>query len=146
MSVTDELLSMEYSNVIAGMHLGVFPSLYEPWGYTPQETAVNSVMAITTDVAGFGRFILHNTHKIKKPGIFVLKVGGKRHKEIVDGLAKMLYTVAIMTRAERIERKLEAYNLTLRTNWGDFAKYYIKAHNLAIERCKKRVKLQAEKK
>ena len=26
---------MEYEEFVRGCHLGVFPSYYEPWGYTP---------------------------------------------------------------------------------------------------------------
>ena len=139
-SVADGLLSMEYEEVARGMHLGIFPSIYEPWGYTPLETAAHGVMSITTDVAGFGRFIIKNSDQRKKPGIFALKTEGKKREEIIDELVKNMYWVAKLSRKQRIEKKLDAYKLASLADWGNFVQYYIKAHNLAIEKCKKRLK------
>ena len=31
------ILGMDYEEFVRGCHLGVFPSYYEPWGYTPVE-------------------------------------------------------------------------------------------------------------
>jgi glycogen(starch) synthase len=52
----DGLLNMGYYEVIAGCHLGIFPSFYEPWGYTPVESAAYGVPSITTDMSGFGKY------------------------------------------------------------------------------------------
>jgi len=139
-SVADGLLSMEYHEVISGTHLGIFPSMYEPWGYTPLETAAHGVMSITSDVAGFGKFIIKNSDQRKKPGILVLRIEGKKRDEIVNELTKLMYWVSHLPQKKRIEKKLEAKKLSTLADWKEFAKYYIKAHNLAIERCKARVK------
>ncbi len=137
-SVSDGLLSMDYFSVISGMQLGVFPSLYEPWGYTALETALHGVMGITTDAAGFGRFI-QKINKGKKEGVFVLKVLNRKEKDITNELVKMMYKITKLSREERIKNKIKAYELATLTDWKRFAKYYIRAHNLAIERCKKRL-------
>ena len=137
-SVADSLLSMEYNYLITGMHLGIFPSTYEPWGYTPLETAAHAVMSITTDIAGFGKFIMQNSDQRKKPGIFVLNTNGKKREDIISELSKIMHWVVCLPRKERIEKKLEAHKLAMLADWKTFAQYYIKAHNLAIERCKKR--------
>jgi len=139
-SVADGLLSMEYNEVMAGMHLGVFPSMYEPWGYTPLETAAHGVMSITTDVAGFGKFIQENSDQRKKPGILVLNTIGKKREDIVSGLADTMYGVVSLSRNERINKKLEAYKLAMLADWSKFAKHYIRAHNLAIQKMLKRTK------
>ena len=52
----DEFLHREYEAVLAAMDLGIYPSFYEPWGYTPQEALAVGVPTITTDLAGFGRW------------------------------------------------------------------------------------------
>ncbi|HHQ44553.1 MAG TPA: hypothetical protein ENN13_00260, partial [Candidatus Altiarchaeales archaeon] len=57
LSSSDRLIGLEYNQATLTCDLGVFPSFYEPWGYTPVETAVQSTPAITTDLAGFGQFI-----------------------------------------------------------------------------------------
>jgi len=51
----DGLLNVSYYESMQGGHLGVFPSIYEPWGYTPLEAAALGVPSITSDLAGFGR-------------------------------------------------------------------------------------------
>jgi glycogen(starch) synthase len=133
-SVADGLLSMEYNEVIRGMHLGIFPSIYEPWGYTPLETAAQAVMSITSDVSGFGKFILKNSDQRKKPGILVLRTENKKRERIINELVDMMYWVSKLPRKKRIEKKLEAKKLSALADWKEFAKYYIRAHNLAIER------------
>ncbi|MCF2494630.1 glycosyltransferase [Dyadobacter chenhuakuii] len=50
------LFSMEYLEFVRGCHLGVFPSLYEPWGYAPMETVLHGTPVVTSDVSGFGHF------------------------------------------------------------------------------------------
>ena len=144
-SVADGLLSMEYYEVMSGMHLGIFPSLYEPWGYTPLETAAHNVMSITTDVAGFGKFIKEKSDQRKKPGILVLTTRDRKREEIVDDLADMMYWVTKLPRKERVTKKMEANKLALSADWKEFAKYYIQAHNLAIEKCNKRQKTKKAK-
>jgi|TARA_Y100000310_G_scaffold50496_1_gene46511 glycogen(starch) synthase len=139
-SIADGLLSMEYHEVVSGMHLGIFPSIYEPWGYTPLETAAQAVMSITSDVSGFGKFVMKNSNQRKKPGILVLKTENKKREEIVDELTDMMYWIAKLPRKQRIEKKLQARKLSTLADWGEFSKYYIQAHNLAIERAAKRQK------
>jgi len=144
-SVADGMLSMEYNEVISGMHLGIFPSIYEPWGYTPLETAANAVMSVTSDVSGFGKFIIKNSDQRKKPGILVLKTEDKKRAEIVEELADMMYWVTKLPRKERIEKKLEARKLSTLADWKKFSKYYIQAHNLAIERANARQKVRKKR-
>ena len=38
LSSTSPLLPVDYEEFVRGCHLGVFPSYYEPWGYTPGTT------------------------------------------------------------------------------------------------------------
>ena len=57
LSSTSPLLSMDYDQFVRGCHLGVFPSYYEPWGYTPAECTVMGIPSITTNLSGFGSFI-----------------------------------------------------------------------------------------
>lgn len=134
----DKLLSMHYKEIVSSMDAGIFPSLYEPWGYTPLETAAMSTIAITTDVSGFGRFIQKRTDQRKVPGIIVLKTKGKDKKQIVENLTKIMHEIVYMPKEKRLEKRIEANKLASLANWEDFSKEYIKAHNLAIEKHKKR--------
>jgi glycogen(starch) synthase len=70
---TNPLFSMEYNQFVRGCHLGVFPSYYEPWGYTPLESIARGVPAVTSDLAGFGDFVAKNVNDHPKKGIYVIK-------------------------------------------------------------------------
>jgi glycogen(starch) synthase len=139
-TVGDGLLSMPYYDVMAGMHLGVFPSYYEPWGYTPLEAAAYSVMSITTDLAGFGKFVQDNSDQRRKPGILVLKRDGKSHEEAVVELKNALYWFSKLDRAKRVKKKAEAKEISTLADWKEFAAHYIEAENMAFDKCKKRLK------
>ena len=50
----DGIVNMTYYDVVLGNDLCIYPSYYEPWGYTPLEAVAFKVPCITTDLAGFG--------------------------------------------------------------------------------------------
>lgn len=131
----DGLLNLDYSEVIMGAHLGVFPSYYEPWGYTPLETAALGVASLTTDMAGFGQFIKQIESK-KEPspfqGIYVLERMGKEKKEIKEHLASILFQYAKFSREERVENKLLGRKLAEHADWKELITHYFKAHEQAL--------------
>jgi glycosyltransferase involved in cell wall biosynthesis len=111
----------------------VFPSFYEPWGYTPLEAAALGVSSVTTDLAGFGRFIQKKNQK-KQPGIFVLKRLNRTDSQIIDDLGNFMYKFAQFSRQERVLNKIEAKRLAGLADWKKLISNYIDAQNLAIER------------
>ncbi|MFH1473444.1 MAG: hypothetical protein ABIE55_00985 [Candidatus Aenigmatarchaeota archaeon] len=135
LSSTDKLMGLNYEQAVQGTHLGVFPSYYEPWGYTPLDAAENGVLAITSDLAGFGIFI---KPKLKKDsGLMVLERDGKSHEENVKNLSNMLWNVATMNRKERIPKKAEVKDLASLSDWKILVGKYVEAHNLALKKFKK---------
>ncbi len=130
----DGMLNLPYYDALAGSHLGIFPSYYEPWGYTPVEAAALGVSAITTDLAGFGRFIEPRCPVEGLKGIEVLKRFNRTEEQIVDDLFKMMFKFANLSHSDRVKNKLVAKNLADLTDWSNFIGNYIKAHNLALER------------
>ncbi len=130
----DGILNMTADEATEGSHLGVFPSLYEPWGYTALEAAASGVAAITTDLGGFGRFCLEYTKGKKQPGIFVLERAGKSDKETVEALSQILYDFAKFSAPIRVENKLQARKIAALADWKVLAQNYIISHNKAIEK------------
>jgi len=130
----DEMINLNYYDTIAGCHLGVFPSYYEPWGYTPLESAALGVSSVTTDLAGFGRFIEKQQKKKKKEGIFVLERMGKSEEEIIENMTDILYNYAKISHADRVHNKTVAKSLAALADWSILIKNYIEAHNIAIEK------------
>ncbi len=135
----DGLANLNYQESLQACHLGVFPSFYEPWGYTPLETAALGVASITTDLAGFGRFCqkIEKIEKIEKyPGIFVLERFAKSDEEEIKSLADFLHKFSQFTLKERVENKIQARKIAALADWKIFIKNYLKAHNLAISKIK----------
>lgn len=127
----DGLVDLSYYDGIMGTHLGIFPSYYEPWGYTPLETAALGVPSITTDLAGFGRFI--EGAKIDG-GIYVLKRYGRDDEDAIADFTEMLYKYTNLHQKDRVGQKLLAKKLSELADWKELIKNYITAHNMALER------------
>ncbi len=128
----DGLIDLTYYDAILGCHLGIFPSYYEPWGYTPLETAALGVSALTTDLSGFGRYLMKK-HKNCK-GICILKRQNIPRNKIVKNLANIMHEFHAINREERIKRKTEAKKIADSADWEHMVKYYLEAHNLAVKR------------
>jgi glycogen(starch) synthase len=128
----DGILNLTADEAIQGSHLGVFPSMYEPWGYTPLESAALGVGSVTTDMAGFGRFCSEYIKGKKLPGIFLLERMNKTEKEIVGDLVKTLSDFLKLTTNQRVENKIQARSLANMADWEILIKNYITAHNKAV--------------
>jgi glycogen(starch) synthase len=137
-SVDDGFLSMSYIHALTGADVGVFPSAYEPWGYTPQEAAACGLIAITTDIAGFGAYVDTMIGASKTEGIHVIHRSGRTHQQVVEGLADSLYATARLSAEQRAVQKMKAAQLAQKTDWNYLIDHYIQAHNLALERAKAR--------
>ncbi len=127
---SDGLLDLGYYAAMAGCHLGVFPSYYEPWGYTPLESAIYGVPAITTDLAGFGRFIKDKAGD----GIIVIPRINTSWEDSVKTLTDELFKYAHLKHGDRVKQKIAARKLAETADWEFLIENYIKAHNLALER------------
>jgi glycogen(starch) synthase len=137
LSTSDRLLGLNYEQAIQASHLGVFPSYYEPWGYTPLECAANGVLSITSDLSGFGIFIKQNSNQKELPGIIVIERESKEHEEIVKELYEKIWFIVTMSRNERIPKKAQAKYLASLADWKILIKNYIQAHNMALEKFNK---------
>jgi len=131
----DSLINLPYYDAIAGSHLGLFPSYYEPWGYTPLETAAMGVASLTTDLAGFGRFMETKVPdpKDKIRGIYVLKRFNLTEEQVVHDMFKTMYEFANLSHEDRVKNKVVAKSLANYADWKSFVPNYIKAHNLSLK-------------
>ncbi|MBN1503215.1 glycogen/starch synthase [Candidatus Woesearchaeota archaeon] len=131
----DQLLDLTYDEAVMATHLGVFPSYYEPWGYTPLETGAFGIASVTTDLAGFGQYI--NKEKKDKDGaegIYVIKRLNKNDEEVVEELSGIMYKFTQLSKQERIENKLKAKRLASTADWKILVENYIMAHSMAIQK------------
>lgn len=131
---SDGLLDLKYYDAIQACHLGVFPSYYEPWGYTPLESAALGVPAVTTDLAGFGRYIRKRRGSESEKGIFVVDRLDSEYSASCEALAGIMYDYTKLKRKERVEQKMSAKKLAELADWSKLAKNYVKAHNFALKK------------
>ncbi len=134
LSGADGLGDLDYYQTIQASHLGVFPSYYEPWGYTPLEAAALGVPAITSNLSGFGKYFYDVLDRDKVPGIRVLDMENNSREEIVKALTKSLNRFTNFDRKERIDNKIRARKIAFMANWENFSLHYIEAENLSVDR------------
>ena len=128
----DSLLDTAYYESMLGSNLGIFPSYYEPWGYTPFEAAALACPSITTDLAGFGRFIEPKVDP-KSPGIIVINRLNKDEDDIVKELGDKMKWFVDIPRAERVQNRISAKALAGLADWRILIGNYITAHNMAMD-------------
>ncbi|MFO7793830.1 MAG: glycogen/starch synthase [Candidatus Nanohaloarchaea archaeon] len=127
----DKLLSMDYEEAVVASSAGFFPSYYEPWGYTPVETAANGALALTTDLAGFGRYLQDNVDSNDRKGIKVLERQDKDREQVIEQLALTIEDFAEYNKTEITERKHNARKLAQLTSWENLGENYRDAHKMA---------------
>ncbi len=131
---TNPLWGIEYDQFTRGCNLGVFPSYYEPWGYTPLESIARGVPAITSNLSGFGDFVVHNIPNPEEKGIMVIDKIKNTFHESAQQLADKLFSFVKQNRRERVEMRNKSESASTLFDWNSLVKYYDKAYLLSIQR------------
>lgn len=131
---TNRLWSMDYDQFVRGTHMGLFPSMYEPWGYTPLECAAMGIPSVTSDTAGFGRYVQESYADPDRGGMYVLKRRGRSYHDAAADLCKMLVDFCRMDRRERIALRNEVDKRSWDFDWTRLGRAYHTTHELAIAR------------
>ncbi|MGV8152574.1 MAG: glycogen/starch synthase [Candidatus Nanoarchaeia archaeon] len=134
----DGIMNLDYYSLTSGMHLGIFPSFYEPWGYTPVESACLGVPSITTDLSGFGQYVQKNMKLKNKDerGIIILKRKNKTSEESSKSLAENMKWYLNLTKEKRIKNKIIAEKFICSLSWERLIQNYLKAYSLALKKRK----------
>jgi phosphorylase/glycogen(starch) synthase len=127
----DGFINMPYYEALAGCDLGVFPSYYEPWGYTPQESAAYAVPTVTTDQAGFGLWAKHEACG-DCSGIILLDRLGQQEDTMVGKLHDIFRDFLTQGEDALQEMRASARAVALRANWRDFFGHYREAYSRAL--------------
>lgn len=125
------LFGMDYGQFVRGCHLGIFPSYYEPWGYTPLEGIASGVPAITSDLSGFGDYVMKNFDEYESKGIYVVHRDSHNFHQAADQLADMMYRFVHLSRRERISQRNQVERASEHFDWQNLGIYYDKAYRLA---------------
>ena len=137
-SPDNPLFGMEYSEFVRGCHLGVFPSYYEPWGYTPCESLASGVPAVTSDLAGFGDYVENLTSGDESHGIKVLHRRGRSFDAAAEDLSNFMLRFATSTSRERIMMRTGAEDFSAEFDWKNLIRYYFDAYDFICGAKKKK--------
>ncbi|MFZ6010977.1 MAG: glycosyltransferase [Bacteroidota bacterium] len=125
---TNPLFGMDYLHFVRGCNLGIFPSYYEPWGYTPLECMVSGIPSVTSDLSGFGDYLLHNFPDHEKHGMFVVERGKRTFDWSAKQLSAFLYRFLTQTRRERTMQRNNVENYSSAFDWQNLVKHYNSAY------------------
>ncbi len=127
------LFSMDYNDFVRGCHLGVFPSYYEPWGYTPMECLARGIPTVTSDLSGFGDFAKRHIPDFDEQGIHVLRRSTQSNEQVIEDLSAHLTRFAQTNRRERIEMRYRAERTSVGFGWSSLARYYYEVQQDAVK-------------
>ncbi|KAJ4443195.1 hypothetical protein ANN_04845 [Periplaneta americana] len=134
LSSTNPLFGLDYEEFVRGCHLGVFPSYYEPWGYTPAECTVMGIPSITTNLSGFGCFMQEHIADPMSYGIYVVDRRFISLEGSVQQLAQFMYDFAKLNRRQRIIQRNRTERLSDLLDWRNLGIYYRQARMKALQK------------
>ena len=137
----DGIVNMTYYDVVLGNDLCIYPSYYEPWGYTPLEAVAFKVPCITTDLAGFGLWANgvfgHNGEL--EDGVKVIHRTDYNYSEVADAIKDAVADFSNMTKKQVDECRKHAEALSKKALWSEFIKYYDEAYDIALRKAEARL-------
>ena len=138
----DGIVNMTYYDVVLGNDLCIYPSYYEPWGYTPLEAVAFKVPCITTDLAGFGLWA--NTVFGKEgqlaDGVKVIHRTDYNYSEVADAIKDTVAEFSNMTKKQVDACRKNAEALSKKALWSEFIAYYYEAYDIALSKAEERKK------
>ena len=133
-SESNPLFGLDYSQFVRGCHMGIFPSYYEPWGYTPLECLASGIPTITSNLAGFGDFVYSETDGGIKDGVQIVDRVFKSFEESADQLAGMLYDFVNTTPHKRITQRNKSEAFSTKFDWEELISFYEEAYQIALSK------------
>lgn len=142
----DGIVNMSYYDVVLGNDLCVYPSYYEPWGYTPLEAVAFKVPCITTDLAGFGLWAnteFGGRYGEIEDGVKVIHRTDYNYSEVADAIKDTVARFSAMSQKEIDACRKAADALSKKALWSQFIKYYHEAYDIALSKAEERMAHQS---
>ena len=128
------LFGMEYNQFVRGCHMGVFPSYYEPWGYTPEECLALGVPSVTSDLSGFGTYLIRNMPDHASRGLHVVHRRAHSYEAATDELTNTMFNFLQLERRERIALRNRVESSGDDFDWGNLVRHYWDAYREVCRR------------
>lgn len=136
----DGIVNLSYFDVILGNDLCIYPSYYEPWGYTPLEAVAFKVPCITTDLAGFGLWA-HSECGGKSTldnGVEVIHRTDYNYNDVAEDIKQTVIRYANATKNKQTRMRNNARALSQKALWTHFIEYYYNAYDFALRKAEAR--------
>ena len=128
------LFGMEYTQFVRGCHMGVFPSYYEPWGYTPEECLALGVPSVTSDLSGFGTYLMRSMPDHASRGLYVVHRRTRSYEEATNDLASTMFNFLQLERRERIALRNRVESSSDDFDWSNLVRHYWDAYREVCRR------------
>lgn len=137
----DGVVNINYYDVIIGKDLSVYPSYYEPWGYTPLESVAFHVPCVTTSLSGFGMWANSVKGGVStiQDGVEVIRRTDYNYSEVADRIKDTVSSFSGLSEKEVEEARSNAKKLSAKALWKHFIKHYYDAYDVALKNRNKRM-------
>ncbi len=137
----DGVFNRHYYDMLIGNDLSVYPSYYEPWGYTPLESVAFRVPCITTSLSGFGMWAdsVKGSRSGIMDGVEVVTRTDYNYSEVADAIAATVERYMNLPEKDVTAARKAAAKLSEKALWKHFIKYYYEAYDIALRHAKERV-------
>ncbi|MCX6334054.1 MAG: alpha-glucan family phosphorylase [Bacteroidia bacterium] len=129
----DGIFNMPYYDLLIGFDLSVFPSYYEPWGYTPLESLMFSIPTVTTSLSGFGLWV-RDYFKNPGNGIAVIERTDDNEKKVVSEIKEFMAMFIGLNEGEIKEARAKAHEISRIAMWDSLVRHYFTAYEMALEK------------
>ncbi len=129
----DGIFNLNYWDLLIGFDLSVFPSYYEPWGYTPLESLAFHIPTVTTTLSGFGRWILKEKVNLSEC-LKVIERTDDNYQYVVDKIAE---TIAVCSKKDDnffADARKNAFDVSRIALWKNLIRYYFDAYDIALKK------------
>ena len=132
----DGIFNLPYYDLLPGDDLAVYPSYYEPWGYTPLESVAFHVPTITTDLAGFGLWTnsLKGEYSQLEDGVKVIHRTDSNWDEAANEIKNSILAFTKMDAKMVTQLRRRAADISKKALWDKFVKYYLEAYEVALSK------------
>lgn len=130
---SDGIFNSSYYDLLIGLDLTVFPSYYEPFGYTPLESLAFHVPTVTTTLTGFGQQVKSNL-KDYKAGMLVIERSDFNDRTVTEQITNHILGCSTKDAAEVDTARKKAFEISRSFLWKNLIQNYEAVYKLAIER------------
>lgn len=134
----DGIFNLPYYEMLAANDLALYPSYYEPWGYTPLEATAFHTPCVTTDLSGFGQWVnevLGHDGELTD-GVKVIHRDDSNYFEVAQTMCNTIKQMLALSPRQRTNIKKHATEIADKALWQNFITYYYKAYDFALRKAK----------